>query len=224
MDSNYILTPNGNFISEDELYHWGIKGMKWGVRRYQNPDGTLTAAGKKRRKENVSYDVKTMSTDELRQKVNRLNNEKRYMDLSKSSSSAISKTAGRMNLATKAAGDMNKIYKLSKGDNNPYSKVAGQGIDIVDRSSRLAKKIDTAISSNRNSKNALKKLEDMSDSDLVKTVERMDLERQYSELKNSNIRKGKVRIDDILDIAGDVVGIAASSVAIAVGIKKLMNK
>lgn len=31
-----------------ELYHWGVKGMKWGVRRYQNKDGSLTAAGKKR--------------------------------------------------------------------------------------------------------------------------------------------------------------------------------
>lgn len=30
------------------LQHWGIKGMKWGVRRYQNKDGTLTAAGKRR--------------------------------------------------------------------------------------------------------------------------------------------------------------------------------
>lgn len=39
--SNYII-HNG------ELYHWGIKGMKWGVRRYQNEDGTLTDAGKKR--------------------------------------------------------------------------------------------------------------------------------------------------------------------------------
>lgn len=31
-----------------ELWHWGIKGMKWGQRRFQNKDGTLTPAGKKR--------------------------------------------------------------------------------------------------------------------------------------------------------------------------------
>lgn len=32
----------------NELYHWGIKGQKWGVRRFQNPDGSLTPAGRKR--------------------------------------------------------------------------------------------------------------------------------------------------------------------------------
>lgn len=37
------------------LYHHGIKGMKWGVRRYQNKDGSLTPAGKRRIKEDGTF-------------------------------------------------------------------------------------------------------------------------------------------------------------------------
>lgn len=48
MPTDYVITLNGGFISECELYHYGIKGQKWGVRRYQNDDGSLTPSGKKR--------------------------------------------------------------------------------------------------------------------------------------------------------------------------------
>ena len=36
------------YVRSDELQHHGIKGMKWGIRRYQNKDGSLTKAGVKR--------------------------------------------------------------------------------------------------------------------------------------------------------------------------------
>ena len=220
MGSNYIITSTGSFVAEDELYHHGIKGQKWGIRRYQNPDGSLTAAGKKRHN---SDKVNKMSNEELRQKVNRMNNEQRYIDLTESSSSSVSKVADDVERASKTGGDINKVYKSIKGDKNPYAKMANQGIDATAKAARLTKKVDNVVQNKKAEKAALKKLEKMSDKELAQTVERMDLERQYSRLKDSSIKIGKVRVNDTLDIVGDIVSIGASAVAVAVGIQKLIQ-
>lgn len=47
---------------QNELYHHGIKGQKWGVRRYQNTDGTLTAEGRKRLYDDYKTTMETRNT------------------------------------------------------------------------------------------------------------------------------------------------------------------
>ena len=59
---------------ESELYHFGIKGMKWGVRRYQNKDGSLTSAGKKRYSKEYKKQAKKVTQD-IRNNLGRLSDE-----------------------------------------------------------------------------------------------------------------------------------------------------
>ena len=65
-----------------EINHSGIKGQKWGVRRYQNPDGTLTDAGKARYNADGSKKrTETMTNDELEKANRRLVAERNYNSL-----------------------------------------------------------------------------------------------------------------------------------------------
>lgn len=72
---------------DPELYHWGIKGMRWGIRRYQNPDGTLTPEGRARyirsdgsltRRARRKGVEKILSTEDLKIVNNRLDLERQY--------------------------------------------------------------------------------------------------------------------------------------------------
>lgn len=73
MSAFYVIRNN------DDLVHHGIKGQKWGIRRYQNEDGSLTEAGKKRygSVEKLNYKMAkkeyNKAYNEAYRKTNRLN-------------------------------------------------------------------------------------------------------------------------------------------------------
>lgn len=107
MDNNY-------------LQHYGVPGMRWGFRRYQNKNGTLTKAGKNRRKTNSddynesrkikSKKIREMSNAELKKLNERQQLEKNYRNLN---SNVISKGMKFITTATSITGASIALYKNS---------------------------------------------------------------------------------------------------------------
>ena len=86
------------YESNNYLQHFGVKGMKWGVRRYQNKDGTLTPNGKKHyrswttnqndlevhddyARRHSKKSISQMSDAELQDRINRMQLERQYSQL-----------------------------------------------------------------------------------------------------------------------------------------------
>lgn len=69
-------------MNNNELCHYGVKGMKWGVRHYQNNDGSLTSAGKKRyNKGNNRSNTDKSQTDPQKKKKGLTDKQKKYIKI-----------------------------------------------------------------------------------------------------------------------------------------------
>lgn len=94
LPKSMIIIKNGDGNQRrqypDYLVHYGISGQKWGIRRFQNEDGTLTEEGKQRYDKTPESekwkksDAEHLSDEELRRRNNRLQAERQYKDLTTS--------------------------------------------------------------------------------------------------------------------------------------------
>lgn len=103
-------------MQKDHLYHSGIKGMRWGIRRFQNEDGSLTEEGKARygkrsekrpKPESATWkskDARYLSDAELNRRNSRLQREEQYRRMTQSKMSKAGKwiaaTAGTILVAS----------------------------------------------------------------------------------------------------------------------------
>lgn len=160
-----------------ELCHWGIKGMKWGVRRYQNKDGSLTPAGRKRYDDDAgdsehedykrahSKSVKSMSDQELRDRINRLNMERQALDLERQISSLTPKE--------KASGE-SFIKTVSNKVIGPALMDAGKRV-LTDFANKKGREL-LGLDNNNKAEDPLETLR--------KTAEELRLKKSIDELKN----------------------------------------
>ena len=151
-------------MENPELKHWGVKGMKWGIRRYQNKDGSLTRAGKKRQADNLekarqakkakqdeirereekrskllkSTDASELyknrdllSTEEINERLNRLNAEQRLSQLSNQTKST---GMDKVNKALAVGRKINEVYEFT---NTPVMKALKKQLGLEKTEKRL---------------------------------------------------------------------------------------
>lgn len=207
----------------DELYHFGIPGMKWGIRRYRNEDGTLTPAGIRR------YSKDGDETGSRKKK--KVDGRKLAAGLAigaAGSAAAIGGVAAaQRGLGKKGRENWEKMNTPSvPGDEKkrmktPLEKMTRSGSEIAREGSDMAR--TAARIEARTKRKRRRSYKSLSDDELRRRINRLQMERQYESLTQEETRSGFDTAADVLSLVGNVAAISASAATIY-GVYKGMNK
>jgi len=120
-------------MHENELYHHGIKGQRWGVRRFQNYDGTLTTKGKAR---------ELKSAGQYKRALNRIDQglaeEGHYLRKSEAKADRLLKK----DLKLQDKLERKSQQALEAGNYNKYLAIEKKSIKSIDRSNRAFDEVE----------------------------------------------------------------------------------
>ncbi len=212
---NYECINSG----EEYLAHHGILGMKWGVRRYQNSDGTLTSAGKKR------YSGSESVYGENPLNYSKRKNTKTYGSDPLTGSSKSKRSVSDMSddelLRDNKRHALESQYKKNHPQPKSNLQKEKEAVDSAQKATQQVRDLNRSIRNSR--KQNGKDLSKISDDDLRKVINRKNLERQYRDLvyEPDKIDRGQAKLDEILSYGGAALGVASSALSIALAIREL---